>query len=103
MKPKPNIEKNLEELKALNEQIELVNESILFWEKRIEDLFDEIDEAEEESWRPDFEERVGSLMKKMEALLKRMCTEERIVEKLDKKILKVHKRIFVPDFENEQS
>jgi len=101
MKPKPSIEESLEELKALNEQIELVNESILFWEKRIEDLFDEIDEVEEESWRPDFEERISSLMEKMETLLKRMCTEERIVEKLDEKILEVHKKISVSDFENE--
>ena len=101
MKQKPNIKKSLEELKALNEQIELVNDSILFWEKRIEDLFDEIDEVEEESWRPDFEERISSLMEKMETLLKRMCTEERIVEKLDEKILEVHKKISVSDFENE--
>jgi predicted nucleic acid-binding Zn-ribbon protein len=101
MKPKPNIKKSLEELKALNEQIELVNKSILFWEKRIENIFDEIDEVEEESWRPDFEERVASLMQKMEALLKRMCTEEQIIEKLDKKILKVHERIFAPYFKNE--
>jgi predicted nucleic acid-binding Zn-ribbon protein len=98
MKPKPNIKEALEELKALNEQIELVNESIHFWENRIEDIFEEIDQVEEESWRPDFEERVALLMRKMETLLKRMCTEEQIVGKLDKKIREVHKRVFIPDF-----
>ena len=36
MKPKPDIKKAIEELKDLNEQIELVNKSIYFWENRIE-------------------------------------------------------------------
>ena len=98
MKPKPDIKKAIEELKNLNEQIELVNKSIYFWENRIENIFEEIDQVEEEPWRPDFEERVSLLMQKMETLLKRMCTEERIVEELDKKIQKVHRRIFIPDF-----
>tara|TARA_B100000678_G_C17735760_1_gene312550 strand:- start:112 stop:417 length:306 start_codon:yes stop_codon:yes gene_type:complete len=101
MKPKPDIKKAIEELKDLNEQIELVNKSIYFWENRIENIFEEIDQVEEEPWRPDFNERVSLLMHKMETLLKRMCTEERIVEELDKKIRKVHKRIFIPDFKNE--
>ena len=98
MKPKPDIKKAIEELKDLNEQIELVNKSIYFWENRIENIFEEIDQVEEEPWRPDFEERVSLLMQKMETLLKRMCTEERIVEELDKKIQKAHRRIFIPDF-----
>jgi len=75
--------------------------TFLFWEKEIEDMFVEIDQAEEESWSPDFEEKTSLLMRKMDTLLKRMCTEERIVEKLDTKIQKVHRRIFIPNFENE--
>ena len=101
MKPKFNIKKAIEELKALNEQIDMVNKSILFWEKEIEDMFEEIDQVEEESWSPDFEERTSLLMLKMETLLKRMSTEERIVEELDKKIQNAHKRIFIPDFKDE--
>ena len=42
MKPKPDIKKAIEELKDLNEQIELVNKSIYFWENRIENIFEEI-------------------------------------------------------------
>ena len=49
--------------------------TIYKWENRIENIFEEIDQVEEEPWRPDFNERVSLLMHKMETLLKRMCTE----------------------------
>ena len=59
------LEKNFKKIDSITDSMEIINDSISFWEKRMNTCFAECEELENNEWHPSFEEKKDSLRKDM--------------------------------------
>ena len=85
--------KKFEEIEKLSSKIDIILESINFWETKMEKCFAECDEIEENQWLPDLDERILSLRKEMNFILNKVQAEERELDRLDESISELYKQI----------
>ena len=81
------------EIERLSSKIDVILESISFWEARMNKCFDECDEIEENQWLPNLDEKTSNLRKEMQFILNKVHAEERELDILDEGIAKLYKEI----------
>ena len=87
------IKEKFEEIERLSSKIDVILESISFWEVRMNKCFTECDEIEENQWLPNLDEKTSILRKEMQFILKKVHAEERELDILDESISKLYKEI----------
>ena len=88
-----DIKEKFQEIEKLSSKIDIILESITFWEARMEKCFAECDEIEENQWLPDLNERISTVRKEMQLILSKVHAEERELDVLDVQIGKIYKEI----------
>ena len=88
-----DIKEKFEEIERLSSKIDVILESISFWEARMNKCFDECDEIEENQWLPNLDEKTSNLRKEMQFILNKVKAEERELDILDEGISKLYKEI----------
>ena len=88
-----DIKEKFEEIERLSSKIDVILESISFWEARMNKCFDECDEIEENQWLPNLDEKTSNLRKEMQFILNKVNAEERELDILDEGISKLYKEI----------
>lgn len=88
-----DIKEKLQEIERLSSKIDVILESISFWETRMNKCFDECDEIEENQWLPNLDEKTSNLRKEMQFILNKVHAEERELDILDEGISKLYKEI----------
>ena len=87
------VKKKFEEIEKLSSKIDIILESIIFWETKMEKCFAECDEIEENQWLPDLDEKISTVRKEMQLILNKIHAEERELDILDESIAKLYKEI----------
>ena len=87
------IKNKFKEIEKLSSKIDIILESIAFWEEKMEKCFAECDEIEENQWLPDLNERISTVRKEMQLILSKVHAEERELDILDESIAKLYKEI----------
>lgn len=87
------LEKNFEKIDSITDSMEIINDSISFWEKRMNKCFAECEELENNEWHPSFEEKKDSLRKDMVFVLTKIRSESQQLDLLDLKIEELYKAI----------
>ena len=87
------LEKTLLEIEHISSEISIVEDSISFWENRMEECFSRCDEVEKNQWLPDLDERILSLRKEMKFILNKVQAEERELDRLDESISELYNQI----------
>ena len=82
-----------QEIERLSSKIDVILESISFWEARMNKCFSECDEIEDNQWLPDLDERISNVRKEMHLILNKVHAEERELDVLDAQIGKIYKEI----------
>ena len=96
MKIEALLKKILEEKKEVIKACKISSESIDFWEKRSEELFDKMDKTEEEfAFATDefIEDTCARDLKEVDLLMKRMKFENDQLDSLEKKIEELEDKI----------
>tara|TARA_B100001939_G_scaffold148590_1_gene128594 strand:- start:4893 stop:5180 length:288 start_codon:yes stop_codon:yes gene_type:complete len=88
-----DIKEKFQEIERLSSKIDVILESISFWETRMNKCFDECDEIEENQWLPNLDEKTSNLRKEMQFILNKVNAEERELDILDEGISKLYKEI----------
>ena len=88
-----DIKEKLQEIERLSSKIDVILESISFWEARMNKCFSECDEIEDNQWLPDLDERISNVRKEMQLILNKVHAEERELDVLDAQIGKIYKEI----------
>ena len=88
-----DIKEKFKEIERLSSKIDVILESISFWEARMNKCFDECDEIEENQWLPNLDEKTSNLRKEMQFILNKVKAEERELDILDEGISKLYKEI----------
>ena len=88
-----DIKEKFNEIDRLSSKIDVILESISFWEARMNKCFDECDEIEENQWLPNLDEKTSNLRKEMQFILNKVHAEERELDILDEGISKLYKEI----------
>ena len=88
-----NIEKIFAKIEDISSEISIVEDSISFWENRMEECFSRCDEIEENQWLPNLDEKISNLRKEMKFILNKVEAEERELDRLDESINKLYKEI----------
>ena len=77
-----------QEKESIQTDAKIIQASVTWWEARIERCFEEMEQLEDESWLPDYEEKFFALLKEAEFLTHRANLEceniTRVEAKLDK-------------------
>lgn len=81
------------EIEKLSSKIDMILESISFWEVKMEECFAECDEIEENQWLPNLNEKISTIRKEMQLILNKIHAEERELDILDESIAKLYKEI----------
>jgi len=55
------LEKNFKEIDSIADSMDVINDSISFWEKRMNKCFTKCEEIKSIEWHPDFEEKRDDL------------------------------------------
>tara|TARA_Y100000361_G_scaffold88266_1_gene78500 strand:- start:428 stop:718 length:291 start_codon:yes stop_codon:yes gene_type:complete len=87
------VKKKFEEIEKLSSKIDVILESISFWETRMNKCFAECDEIEESQWLPNLNEKISTVRKEMQLILNKIHAEERELDILDESIAKLYKEI----------
>ena len=87
------VTKKFEEIEKLSSKIDIILESINFWEAKMEKCFAECDKIEENQWLPDLDEKISTVRKEMQLILGKVHAEERELDILDESIAKLYKEI----------
>ena len=87
------VKKKFEEIEVLSSKIDLILESIAFWEAKMEECFVECDEIQENQWLPDLDKKISTVRKEMKLILSKVHAEERELDILDESIAKLYKEI----------
>ena len=87
------IKEKFQEIERLSSKIDVILESISFWEARMNKCFAECDEIEENQWLPNLDEKTSNLRKEMQFILNKVHAEERELDILDEGISKLYKEI----------
>ena len=87
------VKKKFEEIEKLSSKIDIILESINFWETKMEKCFAECDKIEENQWLPDLDEKISNVRKEMQLILGKVHAEERELDILDESIAKLYKEI----------
>tara|TARA_A100001201_G_C3920021_1_gene150303 strand:- start:172 stop:462 length:291 start_codon:yes stop_codon:yes gene_type:complete len=87
------VKKKFKEIEKLSSKIDMILESISFWEVRMEECFVECDEIEENQWLPNLDEKISTVRKEMQLILNKIHAEERELDILDQNIAKLYKEI----------
>ena len=88
-----DIKEKFKEIERLSSKIDVILESISFWEARMNKCFAECDEIEENQWLPNLDEKTSALRKEMQFILNKVNAEERELDILDEGISKLYKEI----------
>lgn len=88
-----DIKEKFQEIERLSSKIDVILESISFWEARMNKCFSECDEIEDNQWLPDLDERISNVRKEMQLILNKVNAEERELDVLDAQIGKIYKEI----------
>ena len=88
-----DIKEKFKEIERLSSKIDIILESISFWEARMNKCFDECDEIEKNQWLPNLNERTSNVKKEMQLILSKVHAEERELDILDESIAKLYKEI----------
>ncbi len=88
-----DIKEKFQEIERLSSKIDVILESISFWEARMNKCFSECDEIEDNQWLPDLDERISNVRKEMQLILNKVHAEERELDVLDAQIGKIYKEI----------
>ena len=88
-----DIKEKFKEIERLSSKIDVILESISFWEARMNKCFDECDEIEENQWLTILDEKTSNLRKEMQFILNKVHAEERELDILDEGISKLYKEI----------
>ena len=56
-----DIKEKFQEIERLSSKIDVILESISFWEARMNKCFSECDEIEDNQWLPDLDERISNI------------------------------------------
>ena len=88
-----DIKEKFKEIERLSSKIDVILESISFWEARMNKCFDECDEIEKNQWLPNLDEKTSNLRKEMQFILNKVHAEERELDILDEGISKLYKEI----------
>mgnify|MGYP003138193021 CR=1 FL=1 len=88
-----NAKEKFKEIERLSSKIDVILESISFWEARMNKCFAECDEIEENQWLPNLDEKTSALRKEMQFILNKVNAEERELDILDEGISKLYKEI----------
>ncbi len=88
-----DIKEKFQEIEKLSSKIDIILESIAFWEAKMEKCFAECDEIEKNQWLPDLNERISTVRKEMQLILSKVHAEERELDVLDVQIGKIYKEI----------
>ena len=88
-----NTKEKFKEIERLSSKIDVILESISFWEARMNKCFDECDEIEKNQWLPNLDEKTSNLRKEMQFILNKVHAEERELDILDEGISKLYKEI----------
>jgi len=87
------VKKKFEEIEKLSSKIDVILESISFWETRMNKCFAECDEIEKSQWLPNLNEKISTVRKEMQLILNKIHAEERELDILDESIAKLYKEI----------
>ena len=87
------IKEKFQEIERLSSKIDVILESISFWEARMNKCFAECDEIEENQWLPNLNEKISTVRKEMQLILGKVHAEERELDILDESIAKLYKEI----------
>ena len=87
------VKKKFEEIERLSSKIDVILESISFWETRMNKCFSECDEIEENQWLPNLNEKISTVKKEMQLILNKIHAEEKELDILDESIAKLYKEI----------
>tara|TARA_B100000214_G_scaffold21350_1_gene14256 strand:+ start:2227 stop:2517 length:291 start_codon:yes stop_codon:yes gene_type:complete len=82
-----------EEIDRLSSKIDVILESIAFWEERMDKCFSKCDEIENNQWLPDLDKKISNVRKEMQFILNKVHAEERELDVLDVEIAKIYKEI----------
>ncbi len=91
---KRNLKEHFEEIEKISKKISTVEDSLDFWEKKMDECFSKCDEAENIKWHPDIDQKISSLKKELELILGKIHLEEREMDRLDEKMDELYKSIF---------
>jgi hypothetical protein len=87
------LEKNFKEIDSIADSMDVINDSISFWEKRMNKCFTKCEEIKSIEWHPDFEEKRDALRKEMIFVLTKIRAENEHLDLLDLKIEELYKAI----------